>query len=48
MKKLFLLLAFLGLVQVAMATEHPEQVLTKKHLALKDSVVIEFGKLAES
>ena len=44
MKKLFLLLAFLGLVQVAMATEHPEQVLTKKHLALKDSVVIEFGK----
>lgn len=44
MKKLFLLLAFLGLVQVAMATEHQEQPLTKKTLALKDSVVIEFGK----
>ena len=44
MKKLFLILAFLGLVQVSMAAEHPEQVLTKKHLALKDSVVIEFGK----
>ena len=44
MKKLFLILAFLGLVQVAMASERPEQVLDKKHLALKDSVVIEFGK----
>jgi len=44
MKKLVLVLAFLGLVQVSMAAEHPEQVLTKKHLALKDSVVIEFGK----
>ena len=40
MKKLFLILAFLGLVQVSMAAAHPEQVLTKKHLALKDSVVI--------
>ena len=44
MKKLFLILAFLGFVQVGMATEHPEQVLDKKHLVLKDSVVIEFGK----
>ena len=44
MKKLVLILAFLGLVQVGMATEHPEQLLDKKHLALKDSVVIEFGK----
>ena len=44
MKKLFLILAFFGLVQVAMATENPEQVLDKKHLVLKDSVVIEFGK----
>ena len=44
MKKLFLILAFLGLVQVSMGAEHPEQVLDKKHLALKDSVVIEFGK----
>jgi hypothetical protein len=44
MKKLFLILAFLGLVQVAMASERPEQVLDKKHLVLKDSVVIEFGK----
>jgi hypothetical protein len=44
MKKLVLILAFLGLVQVGMATEHPEQVLDKKHLVLKDSVVIEFGK----
>jgi len=44
MKKLFLILAFLGLVQAGMATEHPEQVLDKKHLVLKDSVVIEFGK----
>jgi len=44
MKKLFLILAFLGLVQVGMAAEHPEQVLDKKHLVLKDSVVIEFGK----
>jgi hypothetical protein len=44
MKKLFLLLAFFGLVQVAMATENPEQLLTKKQLILKDSVVIEFGK----
>jgi len=30
MKKLFLILAFLGLVQASMATEHPEQVLDKK------------------
>jgi hypothetical protein len=44
MKKLVLVLAFLGLVQVAMASERPEQVLDKKHLVLKDSVVIEFGK----
>jgi hypothetical protein len=44
MKKLFLILAFLGLVQVGMAAEHTEQVLDKKHLVLKDSVVIEFGK----
>jgi hypothetical protein len=44
MKKLVLVLAFLGLVQVAMATENPEQLLTKKQLVLKDSVVIEFGK----
>ncbi len=44
MKKLFLLFAFFGLVQVAMATENPEQLLTKKQLVLKDSVVIEFGK----
>jgi hypothetical protein len=44
MKKLFLILAFLGFVQVGLATEHPEQVLDKKHLVLKDSVVIEFGK----
>jgi hypothetical protein len=44
MKKLVLVLAFLGLVQVGMAAEHTEQVLDKKHLVLKDSVVIEFGK----
>jgi hypothetical protein len=44
MKKLVLILAFLGLVQVGMAAEHTEQVLDKKHLVLKDSVVIEFGK----
>jgi hypothetical protein len=44
MKKLFLILAFLGLVQVSMAAEHPEQILDKKHIVLKDSVVIEFGK----
>jgi hypothetical protein len=44
MKKLFLILAFLGLVQVGMAAEHTEQVLDKKHHVLKDSVVIEFGK----
>jgi hypothetical protein len=44
MKKLFLILAFLGLVQVGLAAERPEQVLDKKHLVLKDSVVIEFGK----
>ena len=44
MKKLFLILAFLGLVQVSMAAENPEQLLTKKQLVLKDSVVIEFGK----
>jgi len=44
MKKLFLILAFFGLVQVSMAAEHPEQLLDKKHLVLKDSVVIEFGK----
>lgn len=44
MKKLFLLLAFFGLVQVGMAAERPEQVLDKKQLVLKDSVVIEFGK----
>ena len=44
MKKLVLILAFLGLVQVAMAAKRPEQVLDKKHLVLKDSVVIEFGK----
>ena len=44
MKKLVLVLAFLGLVQVAMASERPEQVLDKKHHVLKDSVVIEFGK----
>ncbi len=44
MKKLFLILAFLGLVQVAMAGERPEHLITKKHLVLKDSVVIEFGK----
>jgi hypothetical protein len=44
MKKLVLVLAFLGLVQVGMAAEHTEQVLDKKHHVLKDSVVIEFGK----
>jgi hypothetical protein len=44
MKKIFLLLAFLGLVQVSMATEHSDQLLNAKHLVLKDSVVIEFGK----
>jgi len=44
MKKLFLILAFLGLVQVAVAAEHPEQLLNTKALVLKDSVVIEFGK----
>ncbi len=44
MKKIFLLLAFLGLVQVAMAAEHPKQLITTKQMVLKDSVVIEFGK----
>jgi hypothetical protein len=44
MKKLFLILAFLGLVQVAIAAEHPAQLLNTKPLVLKDSVVIEFGK----
>lgn len=44
MKKLVLVLAFLGLIQVAIAGERPEQRLDKKHLVLKDSVVIEFGK----
>ncbi len=44
MKKIFLILVFLGLVQVAMAGERPEHQLTKKNLVLKDSVVIEFGK----
>lgn len=44
MKKIFLLLAFLGLVQVSMAAEHSDQLLNAKHLVLKDSVVIEFGK----
>lgn len=44
MKKLFLILAFLGLVQVGMAAEHSEQLPNTKPLVLKDSVVIEFGK----
>jgi hypothetical protein len=44
MKKIFLLLAFLGLVQVSMAADHSDQLLNAKPLVLKDSVVIEFGK----
>jgi hypothetical protein len=44
MKKIFLLLAFLGLFQVSKAAEHPKQLITTEQMVLKDSVVIEFGK----
>ena len=44
MKKLALLLAFLGFAALAQAKTNPESTLERVIPTLKDSVVIEFGK----